>query len=88
MINNIMQLREIYYLDKETMKPLDNDRYDPESDESVIDLDDTRKTRLTLRDINRARRADDMHTKEKQKDLLQVQSMYGIAAQQPAESGF
>lgn len=83
-----MQLREIYYLDKETMKPSDDDRYDPESDESVVDLDDTRKTRLTLRDINRARRADDMHSKEKQKDLLQVQSMYGIAAQQPAESGF
>lgn len=84
MINNIMQLREIYYLDKETMKPSDDDRYDPESDSSVMDLDDTRKTRLTLRDINRARRADDMHSKEKQKDLLQVQSMYGIAAQQPA----
>ena len=79
-----MQLREIYYLDKETMKPSDDDRYDPESDSSVMDLDDTRKTRLTLRDINRARRADDMHSKEKQKDLLQVQSMYGIAAQQPA----
>jgi len=87
MINNIMQLREIYYLDKETMKPSDDERYDPESDESVLDLNDTRKTRLTLRDINRARRADDMHTKEKQKDLLQVQSMYGIAAQQPAEPG-
>ena len=88
MINNTMQLREIYYLDKETMKPADDHRYDPESDETEVELDDTRKTRLTLRDINRARRADDMHSKEKEKDLLQVQSMYGIAAQQPAESGF
>ena len=79
-----MQLRELYYLDKETMEPAEDGRYSPEDDKSVVDMGDTRKTRLTLRDINRARRADDMHTKEKTKELSQVQSMYGLATQQPA----
>lgn len=76
-----MIVRELYYFDKETMQPAENDRYDPEQDQSVVDLDDTRKTRLTLRDINRARRADDMHKKEANKDLTHVRSMYGLAAQ-------
>ncbi len=79
-----MQLRELYYLDKETMEPTDDHRYNPADDESIVKMSDTRKTRLTLRDINRARRADDMHKKEKSKELSQVQSMYGLAAQQPA----
>jgi hypothetical protein len=85
MINKIMQLREIYYLDKETMEPVEDGRYDPDYDDSIVQTDDTRKTRLTLRDINRARRADDMHRREKQKDLSRIQAMYGIAAQQPQE---
>lgn len=82
-----MQLREIYYLDKETMLPSDDERYDSESDDSAMKLSDTRKTRLTLRDINRARRADDMHTKEKSKDQSHIQAMYGMAAQEQPEMG-
>ena len=85
MINKIMQLREIYYLDKDTMEPVEDGRYDPDYDDSIVQTDDTRKTRLTLRDINRARRADDMHRREKQKDLSRIQAMYGLATQQPAE---
>ena len=80
-----MQLRELYYLDKETMEPAEDGRYSPEDDKSIVHMGDTRTTRLTLRDINRARRADDMHTKEKTKELSQVQSMYGLAAQQPEQ---
>jgi hypothetical protein len=78
-----MQLRELYYLDKETMEPVEDGRYDPDYDETIVDMDDTRKTRLTLRDINRARRADDMHRQEKDQDLSRIQAMYGLAAQQP-----
>jgi hypothetical protein len=79
-----MQLRELYYLDKASMEPTDDHRYNPDEDQSIVKMSDTRKTRLTLRDINRARRADDMHKKEKSQELSQVQSMYGLAAQQPA----
>lgn len=80
-----MILRELYYFDKKTMEPVDDDRFDAKQDQTVANLDDTRKTKLTLKDINRARRADDMHRKETNKDLSHVRAMYAIVAQQPAE---
>jgi hypothetical protein len=79
-----MILRELYYFDKKTMEPVEDGRYDADHDTSVVELDDTRKTRLTLMDINRARRADDMHRSESQKDISHVKAMYGIVAQQGA----
>ena len=79
-----MILREIFYYDKETMEPVEDNRYEPQYDDSIVDLDDTRQTRLTLRQINRARKASELHTKEKTKDNELVRSMYGIAAQQQA----
>jgi hypothetical protein len=80
-----MQLREIFYLDKETLTPVEDERYDASSDTSIVKADDTRKTRLSLKDINRARRADDQHKKEKTKDLEHIRAMYGIQAQQTEE---
>lgn len=77
-----MILRELYYFDKETMEPIEDQRYDADKDDSIVDMDDTRKTRLSLKDINKARRADDMHRKEAQKDLVHIRQMYGIAANQ------
>ena len=79
-----MILRELYYFDKTTMEPIEDGRYNADRDTSVMKLDDTRKTRLTLMDINRARRADDMHRSESQKDISHVRAMYGIVAQQGA----
>lgn len=67
------------------MEPVEDDRYDASADQSIVDLDDTRKTRLTLRDINRARRAEDMHRQESQKDLDHIRAMYGITANTPDE---
>ena len=80
-----MILRELFYYDKETLLPSDDDRYDPIYDDSVVDLNDTRKTRLTLRQINRARKAAELHNREKTEELDFVRQMYGIAAQ--AEAG-
>ena len=82
-----MQLRELFYYDKETLEPIEDDRYDPEYDKSIVDLDDTRKTRLTLRQINRARKASELHTQEKTKELDFVRQMYGIAAQVDPAAG-
>jgi len=79
-----MILRELFYYDKETLQPTDDDRYEPQYDDSVVDLDDTRQTRLTLRQINRARKASELHTKEKAKENEFVRQMYGIAAQAQA----
>ena len=79
-----MILRELFYYDKETLEPVEDNRYEPLSDDSVLDIDDTRKTRLTLNQINRAREASELHIKEKQEELDFIRQMYGIAAQQAA----
>jgi len=76
-----MILREIFYFDRQTVEPNQDDRYDPVYDDSIVSMDDTRTTRLTLRQINRARKSAELHTQEKNKELDFVRSMYGIAAQ-------
>jgi hypothetical protein len=79
-----MILRELFFFDKETIEPVDDNRYEPEYDDSIVNFDDTRKTRLTLRQINRARKASELHTNEKADELDFVRQMYGIAAQAAA----
>ena len=56
--------------------------YDPENDISVLDKDDTRKTRLTLKDINSMRLASEDHDAQQKVKAKFVQQMYG---QPPAE---
>lgn len=75
-----MILRELFYYDKETLDPVEDDSYDPQYDTSVVKSSDTRKTRLTLRQINRARKAAEVHKKEQVKELEFVRQMYGLAA--------
>jgi hypothetical protein len=79
-----MILRELFYYDKETIEPVEDNRYDPQYDQSIVDLDDTRKTRLSLSQINRARKAAELHTTEKAKEIDFVRQMYGLAAQAEA----
>lgn len=79
-----MILRELFYYDRETLEPVEDNRYQPQYDDSIVDFDDTRKTRLTLNQINRARKASELHIKEKQEELDFIRQMYGIAAQQAA----
>jgi hypothetical protein len=79
-----MILRELFYYDKETIEPVEDFRYEPRYDDSPIKATDTRKTRLTLSQINRIRKASELHASEQQKDLEFIRQMYGIAAQQEA----
>jgi|TARA_B100000780_G_C21094213_1_gene441162 hypothetical protein len=79
-----MILRELFYFDKDTLETIEDDKYQPEFDQSVVDPDDTRKTRLTLSQINRARKGSEVHKKEKTKELDIVRQMYGLAAQAAA----
>lgn len=79
-----MILRELFYYDKETIEAQEDDSYDPDYDQSIVRSSDTRKTRLTLNQINRARKASEVHTKEQVKELEFVRQMYGLAAQQAA----
>ena len=73
-------LREIFYFDKETLEAIDNKEYDPVDDESIVQKDDLRKTRLTLRQINKTRKAAELHKEEQEKELHFVRQMYGLAA--------
>ena len=79
-----MILRELFYFDKQTIEPIEDKSYDPTDDESIVKHDDTRKTRLTLRQINKARKASEVHAEEQEKELDFVRQMYGIQAQPEA----
>ena len=75
-----MILRELFYHDRETVEFVDDKRYDADYDDSPMKKDDTRKTRLTLGQINRIRKASELHTEEKRKEQEFVKQMYGISA--------
>ena len=78
-----MILRELFYFNKEGQElPTDDDRYDSKKDHNVIKRDDTRKIRLTLKQINQLRRASDQHYLDQQRDVESISTMY---AQPPAE---
>lgn len=80
-----MILRELFYFDKETIEPVEDKSYDPSYDTTPLKSDDTRKTRLTLRSINKIRKASELHIEEQEKELVFIRQMYGIAAN--AEAG-
>jgi hypothetical protein len=80
-----MILRELFYFDRETVDPVDDKRYEADSDDSIVKKGDTRKTKLTLRQINRIRKASELHNEESKRDLEFIKQMYGIAAN--AEAG-
>lgn len=83
MINNNMILKELFYFNKNNEEMSQDNRYDPKSDDSVVDKKDTRKIRLTLKQINRLRRASDMHSIERIKEMDFISKMY---APPPAEA--
>ena len=59
-----MILRELFYFDKISTQPGEQKQYDPSEDQSIIKMDDTRKTRLSLKQINKARKAGEFHKDE------------------------
>jgi len=69
-----MQLREFF---THTQDGFEQDKsYDPEQDISILDKDDTRKTRLTLKDINSLRLASEEHDSQQKEEADFVQKMY------------
>ena len=69
-----MQLREFF---THTQDGFEQDKsYDPEQDISILDKDDTRKTRLTLKDINSLRLASEDHDAQQKEEAEFVQKMY------------
>jgi len=74
-----MILRELFYFDRKTADSTQDDMYIADRDTSVMDIDDTRKTRLTLRQINELRRASDQHVAEEQAEIEFISRMYAQA---------
>ena len=54
--------------------------YSPENDISVLDDNDTRKTRLTLDDINMMRLTSEAHDEQQKEEAVFTQKMYGQPA--------
>jgi hypothetical protein len=52
-------------------------RYSAEEDKSVMDLNDTRKTRLTLEQINKMRRIQEAKKFEQYEKLKRIKAQYG-----------
>jgi hypothetical protein len=71
-----MILRELFYIDND-IKSLSNDmRYDGARDDSGLTRDDTRKTRLTLKQINELRKSSEEHILEQDEELDFITDMY------------
>jgi hypothetical protein len=71
-----MLLRELFYNDPDSLAVATDLQYDPTEDKSIMKRDDTRKTRLTLWQINQLRKASDTHILEQEKELEFIQKMY------------
>jgi len=64
----------------QTEEKADDGRYDPDSDQTIVKKDDTRKTRLTLKQINKLRKISELRTAERLKDSEKYQKQYGAQA--------
>jgi hypothetical protein len=71
-----MILRELFYFNRETADTEQDDRFMTYRDTDVLDNSDTRKTRLSLGQINELRRASDQHIKETQAEMDFIARMY------------
>lgn len=79
-----MILRELFYIDPDTRQVASDLRYDASRDNSVMKKGDTRKTRLTLRQINEIRKATEAHILEQESELEFIHAMYAPVAAPPA----
>lgn len=82
-----MKLLEFFYFNDKQAEYVDDKRYDNQRDSSVLEKGDTRKIRLTLKQINQLRKQSEAHQFEQAAELEFIQQMYGQppnAEEQPA----
>lgn len=79
-----MILRELFYFNRETAESEQDNTYMADRDTSEIKINDTRKTRLTLGQINELRKASDQHIKEQQSEMEFISRMYATPAEPTA----
>lgn len=71
-----MILRELFYFNRETADSEQDNSYMAYRDTTELTIDDTRKTKLTLGQINELRKASDQHIKEQQAEMEFISRMY------------
>jgi len=71
-----MILRELFYIDPDTRTTPSDLRYEPDRDQTTMHRNDTRKTRLTLRQLNSLRKSSEAHILEQEKELSFIKDMY------------
>lgn len=81
-----MLLKEFFQFDDNTNDLSKDRRYDSSRDSSVIKKGDTRKVRLTLRQLNQLRMQSEAHEMEKESELSFVRQMYATPAEAEASS--
>lgn len=81
-----MLLREFLYFNDSTNDFATDRRYDNSKDSSVLKKGDTRKIRLTLRQINQLRLQAEAHNAEQQSEAAFIQQMYATPVEEaPAQ---
>jgi hypothetical protein len=78
-----MILRELFYIDPETKNIATDLRYDANRDYTMFRRSDTRKTRLTLGQINELRISSEAHILEQEDELGFIHTMYGAEPAAP-----
>jgi hypothetical protein len=79
-----MLLNEFFNIDSTSDTYRNDRRYDAQRDESVLEKSDTRKVRLTLKQINTLRMQSEAHETEKEAELTFIEKMYGQPPAEPA----
>ena len=79
-----MILRELFYIDPDTRRTANDLRYDADRDLATMHRKDTRKTRLTLRQINELRKSSEAHILEQERELEFIEAMYKVPEAPPA----
>jgi hypothetical protein len=77
-----MLLKEFLYFNDDVNDFSVDRRYDNKKDDDVLSKDDTRKIRLTLRQINQLRLQSEAHVAEKESELDFIRQMYGAKLEQ------
>ena len=77
-----MILNEFLYFNDDVNDFAVDRRYDNKKDSSVLKRDDTRKARLTLRQINQLRLQSEAHVAEHESELDFIRQMYGAKLEQ------
>lgn len=72
-----MLLNEFFSFNNNTNDFAQDRRYDSSRDKSVLEKSDTRKVRLTLRQINQLRMQSEAHEFETKSELGFISQMYG-----------